>query len=153
MLIYLFLCKVVNVTSNIRFINSIDCLQQSASTYELIEDDAASIMQRKPKLTLTRPKESEFETVQRVCSVRVKSSAELEEEMIAKIPKFKAHPLNKKNHQWKPHLSAPKTPLLQTSMSARPRRIKSSEELENALKFRARSLNKKIFESKGDMDF
>ncbi|KAA8517930.1 hypothetical protein F0562_015404 [Nyssa sinensis] len=59
-------------------------------------DDAASIMQRKPKLTLTRPKEPEFETVQRVRSVGVKSSAELEEEMMAKIPKFKAHPLNKK---------------------------------------------------------
>ena len=28
--------------------------------------------------------------------MRVKSSAELEEEMMAKIPKFKARPLNKK---------------------------------------------------------
>lgn len=47
-------------------------------------------------LTLTRPKEPEFETAQRVRSVRIKSTAELEEEMMAKIPKFKARPLNKK---------------------------------------------------------
>lgn len=50
----------------------------------------------KPKLTLTRPKEPEFETAQRVRSIRIKSTAELEEEMMAKIPKFKARPLNKK---------------------------------------------------------
>lgn len=50
----------------------------------------------KPKLTLTRPKDPEFETAQRVRSVRVKSTAEIEEEMMAKIPKFKARPLNKK---------------------------------------------------------
>ncbi|KAF8370193.1 hypothetical protein HHK36_031770 [Tetracentron sinense] len=59
-------------------------------------DDAASVIQRKPRLTLTRPKEPEFETAHRVRSVRVKSSAELEEEMMAKIPKFKARPVNKK---------------------------------------------------------
>lgn len=54
-------------------------------------------MQRKPnKLTLTAPKEPEFETAQRVRPTTVKSSAELEEEMMAKIPKFKARPLNKK---------------------------------------------------------
>ena len=50
----------------------------------------------KPTLKLTRPKEPEFETAQRVRSVRVKSTAELEEEMMAKVPKFKARPLNKK---------------------------------------------------------
>nr|XP_011465500.1 PREDICTED: protein TPX2-like [Fragaria vesca subsp. vesca] len=50
----------------------------------------------KPKLTLTRPKEPEFETSQCVRSVRVKSTAELEEEMMAKIPKFKARPVNRK---------------------------------------------------------
>ncbi|XP_057505719.1 protein TPX2-like [Actinidia eriantha] len=160
--------------------------------------------ERKPKLTLTRPKEPEFETAQRVRSVRVKSSAELEEEMMAKIPKFKARPLNKKiletsslpalprstphlpefqefhletmvranhnaetstiastesaaqNHQWKFHLTAPKSPVLQTSLRARPPGIKSTEELEkevleNIPKFKARPLNKKIFESKGDL--
>ncbi|PSS05697.1 hypothetical protein CEY00_Acc18966 [Actinidia chinensis var. chinensis] len=160
--------------------------------------------ERKPKLTLTRPKEPEFETAQRVRSVRVKSSAELEEEMMAKIPKFKARPLNKKiletpslpalprstphlpefqefhletmvranhnaetstiastesaaqNHQWKFHLTVPKSPALQTSLRARPLRIKSTEELEkevleNIPKFKARPLNKKIFESKGDL--
>lgn len=57
----------------------------------------ASIIQRKPtKLTLTRPKEPELETAQRIRTVRVKSTAELEEEMMAKIPKFKARPVNKK---------------------------------------------------------
>lgn len=59
------------------------------------QDAAGSVMRRKP-LTLTRPKEPELETSQRVRSVRIKSSAELEEEMMAKIPKFKAHPVNKK---------------------------------------------------------
>ncbi|XP_028807876.1 protein TPX2 isoform X2 [Neltuma alba] len=157
----------------------------------------------KPKLTLTRPKEPEFETAQRARSVKVKSTAELEEEMMAKMPKFKARPLNKKilqaptvrivsrstpqppefkefhletaaraiqhadsasvasgksSHQepWKPHLTEPKTPLLQTSLRARPPKVKSSleleqEELEKIPKFKARPLNKKIFESKGDI--
>ena len=50
----------------------------------------------KPKLTLTRPKEPEFETAKRVRSIRVKSTAELEEEMMVKRPKFKARSLNKK---------------------------------------------------------
>lgn len=57
------------------------------------------MIQTKPRLTLTRPKEPEFETAQRARSVKVKSSAELEEEMMAKMPKFKALPLNKKVHQ------------------------------------------------------
>ncbi|KAL3017341.1 hypothetical protein AAZX31_06G271800 [Glycine max] len=157
----------------------------------------------KPKLTLTRPKEPEFETSQRIRPPRVKSSAELEEEMMAKIPKFKARPVNKKilqtatlppvprstpqlpefkefhletlarAHQnadtasmastevshkssWKHHITEPKTPLLQTSLRARPPKVKSSleleqEELEKIPKFKARPLNKKIFESKGDI--
>ncbi|XP_039046340.1 protein TPX2-like [Hibiscus syriacus] len=156
-----------------------------------------------PPLKLTRPKEPEFETAQRMRPVRVKSTAELEEEMMAKIPKFRARPLNKKifeapplpsipkstpkppefqefhletmaratknaetssvastevsrqNNQWKPHLTEPKTPVLQTSLRARPTKVKSSieleqEELEKAPKFKARPLNKKIFESKGE---
>ncbi|KAK3040493.1 hypothetical protein RJ639_028778 [Escallonia herrerae] len=170
----------------------------------MINDAAASAMQRKHKLKLTRPKEPEFETAQRVRSVRVKSSAELEEEMMAKIPKFKARPVNKKileaptlstlprstpqlpefqefhletmvranhnaetstiastesasqNHQWRPHLTAPKEPILQTSLRARPPRVKCSDELEkeelNKIpKFKARPLNRKIFESKGEL--
>ncbi|PHT62856.1 Protein TPX2 [Capsicum annuum] len=60
------------------------------------QDDPAGKMQRKHKLILTRPKEPEFVTAQRVRPTRVKSSAELEEEMMAKIPKFKARPRNKK---------------------------------------------------------
>ncbi|XP_039038446.1 protein TPX2-like [Hibiscus syriacus] len=158
-----------------------------------------------PTLKLTRPKEPEFETAQRTRPVRVKSATELEEEMMAKIPKFKARPFNKKifeaptlpslprrtpkppefqefhletmarasknaetssvastevsrqNNQWKPHLTEPKTPVLQTSLRARPTKVKSSieleqEELEKAPKFKARPLNKKIFESKGELE-
>ncbi|PON34840.1 TPX [Parasponia andersonii] len=163
-----------------------------------------SLSQTKPRLTLTRPKEPEFETARRVRSVRVKSTAEIEEEMMAKIPKFKARPLNKKileapllpavprstpqppefkefhfetmaranhnaesasiastdsshqNNQWKVHLTEPKTPLLHTSLRARPPKVKSSleieqEELEKLPKFKAKPLNKKIFESKGEL--
>ncbi|KAL0354217.1 UNVERIFIED_CONTAM: protein TPX2 [Sesamum angustifolium] len=172
-------------------------------TSSLSQSDISGANQRKPKLTLTRPKTPEFETSQRVRSVKIKSSTELEEEMMAKIPKFKARPLNKKifeaptlpplprsapqppefkefhletmsranqnaetstvastesieSHQWKSHLTAPKSPVLQTSLRARPARIKSSEELEkeeleNIPQFKARPLNRKIFESKGDM--
>lgn len=158
----------------------------------------------KPKLTLTRPKSPEFETNQRVRPARVKSAAELEEEMMAKMPKFKARTLNKKilqtstlppmprstpqppefkefhletlarahqntdsaskassevshkENSSKPHLTEPKPPLLQTSLRARPPTVKSSleieqEELEKIPKFKARPLNKKIFESKGDI--
>ncbi|XP_019172271.1 PREDICTED: protein TPX2 isoform X2 [Ipomoea nil] len=166
-------------------------------------DGMAGSVQRKPKLTLTRPKEPELETAQRYRPVKLKSSAELEEEMMAKIPKFKARPLNKKIfeapgvpplpkstpqppefkefhletmaranqnaetstvasvesnqcHPWRPHLTAPKSPTLQTLLRARPPKIKSSEELEKEEleklpKFKARPLNKKIFESKGDV--
>ncbi|KAF8409216.1 hypothetical protein HHK36_005290 [Tetracentron sinense] len=171
----------------------------------LSHDDAASVIQRKPRLTLTRPKEPEFETAHRVRSVRVKSSAELEEEMMAKIPKFKARPVNKKimeaptlpalprstpqlpefqefhlktmeranqhaetstvvsstdascQNQGKSHkLTEPRTPHLETSLRARPTKVKSSqeleqEELEKVPKFKARPLNKKIFESKGEL--
>ncbi|XP_010475004.1 PREDICTED: protein TPX2-like [Camelina sativa] len=165
-----------------------------------------SVPQNRPKLTLTRPKEPEFVTSQRARPLRVKSSAELEEEMLAKIPKFKARPVNKKilaapalpapqrstphlpefqefhlqtmaraNHHaesssvastevskqtqhndWRPHLTEPKCPVLQTMLRARPTKAKTTaeleqEELEKAPKFKAKPLNKKIFESKGEM--
>lgn len=165
---------------------------------------ANTLSHTKPKLTLTRPKSPEFETNQRVRPARVKSAAELEEEMMAKMPKFKARTLNKKilqtstlppmprstpqppefkefhletlarahqntdsaskassevshkENSSKPHLTEPKPPLLQTSLRARPPTVKSSleieqEELEKIPKFKARPLNKKIFESKGDI--
>ncbi|CAF2052228.1 hypothetical protein HID58_036977 [Brassica napus] len=188
----------------------------------------ASLPQNRTKLTLTRPKEPEFVTSQRARPLRVKSSAELEEEMLAKIPKFKARPVNKKilaapalpapqrstphlpefqvetiiilemnllfdlqeahilplqefhletmaranqhaetssvastqvskqHNDWKPHLTAPKPPVLQTMLRARPTKAKTTaeieqEELEKAPKFKAKPLNKKIFESKGEM--
>ncbi|CAB4273463.1 unnamed protein product [Prunus armeniaca] len=55
-----------------------------------------SLSQMKPKLTLTRLKEPEFETFQRVQLVRVKSTNELEEEIMAEIPKLKARPRQKR---------------------------------------------------------
>ncbi|KAJ0983007.1 hypothetical protein J5N97_011262 [Dioscorea zingiberensis] len=168
--------------------------------------DTASVIQRRPKLTLTRPKEPELETAHRVRAVRIKSSAELEEEMLAKIPKFKARPVNKKileaptlaalprsapqppefqefhlktmeranqhtetssvvsstmdtsSQDQGKHLklTEPRPPLLETSLRARPPRVKSSQELEveelqKIPKFKARPLNRKIFESKGDL--
>ncbi|KAL1355885.1 hypothetical protein HN51_007848 [Arachis hypogaea] len=185
------------------FISTAEILKRfQSSTRDLSLPSALS--NTKPKLTLTRPKEPEFETTQRVRPTKVKSSAELEEELMAKMPKFKARPLNKKilqtsslppiprsiphppefkefhletrarSHQnvdsasvastelsqkdnsWKPrHLTEPKTPVLQTSLRGRPPKLKSSmeleqEELEKAPKFKARPLNKKIFESKGN---
>ncbi|KAG9439196.1 hypothetical protein H6P81_019361 [Aristolochia fimbriata] len=164
--------------------------------------------ERRQLLKLTRPQEPEFHTVQRVRPTKVKSSAELEEEMLANMPKFKARPLNKKifeaptlpplprstpqlpefqefhlktmeraaqhtetaslpdtsnagdnscqNHQKTHMLTEPKTPRLETSLRARPTQVKSSqeleqEELEKMPKFKARPLNKKIFESKGSV--
>ncbi|CAN6211729.1 unnamed protein product [Urochloa humidicola] len=158
----------------------------------------------RPKLMLTRPKEPELQTSHRVRAVRVKSSAELEEEMLAKIPKFRARPFNKKlaeapaflplprktpqvpefnefhlktmeratrhadtcseissadtirNQSKPPKMTQQKPPQLHTAMRARPPSVKSSqelelEELEKAPKFKARPLNKKILESKGDI--
>ncbi|KAG6488319.1 hypothetical protein ZIOFF_057087 [Zingiber officinale] len=67
-----------------------------ASAPDVQQDDAASVKQRWPALTLTRPKDPELETARRVRAVRIKSSVELEEEMLAKMPKFRARPLNKK---------------------------------------------------------
>lgn len=165
--------------------------------------DAAS--QGRTKLMLTRPKEPELQTSHRVRAVRVKSSAELEAEMLAKIPKFRARPFNKKiaeapsfppplprktpqapefnefhlktmeratrnadtcsevssvdtiRSQNKPiKLTQPKPLQLHTAMRARPPSVKSSEELEleeleKVPKFKAKPLNKKILESKGDI--
>ncbi|KAG0483961.1 hypothetical protein HPP92_012045 [Vanilla planifolia] len=163
-----------------------------------------SMVQRKPKLMLTRPREPTLETAHRARAVRIKSSAELEEEMLAKMPRFKARPLNKKIleapslpapqrsvpqppdiqefhlktmeranqhvrsnadvcldnsylNQIKPlKLTEPRPPVLETTLRARPIKIKSSqelelEELEKIPKFKARPLNKKILESKGDL--
>lgn len=58
----------------------------------IISNDTSLIQ---TKLTLTRLKSPEFETNQRVCPARVKSAPELEEDMMAKMPKFKAWRLNK----------------------------------------------------------
>ncbi|KAK6157170.1 hypothetical protein DH2020_011418 [Rehmannia glutinosa] len=139
----------------------------------LSQSDAAGNLQRKTKLTLTRPKTPEFETSQRI----------FEAPSLPPLPRSTPHPPEFKefhletmsranqnaetstvastestvSHQWKPHhLTAPKSPLLQTSLRARPPKIKSSEELEkeeleNVPQFKARPLNRKILESKGDM--
>ncbi|XP_021842729.1 protein TPX2 isoform X2 [Spinacia oleracea] len=72
------------------------------------------LSQGNTKLQLTRPKEPEFVYAQRVRFQKVKSSAELEEEMMAKMPKFKARPLNKKI------LEAPSLPPLPKSHPQKP---------------------------------
>ncbi|XP_057731817.1 protein TPX2-like isoform X4 [Arachis stenosperma] len=86
-----------------------------------------------------RPKDPGFKTDQAVASASVRSTTDLDQEMVPRMPKFKAQPLNKK-----------------TSLRARPQKMKSSVELEleklaRKPKFKARPLNKKIFESKGDI--
>ncbi|KAG6541554.1 hypothetical protein Mapa_017076 [Marchantia paleacea] len=174
----------------------------------------------KRKLKLTKPKTPDFETSYRTRQIRVKSTAELEEEMLAKIPKFKARPAPKKILE--PHApptiqkttpqltefqefhlrtteralqhkateprdtntrqgssvatstdslaaelkrrrkSAPggsaqvETPHLHTAARVRPLTVKSREQLEieelaRIPKFKARPLNKRIFDSRGDM--
>ncbi|KAI4385027.1 hypothetical protein MLD38_003099 [Melastoma candidum] len=188
------------------FISAAEMIKKFQSSTRDLSLPFSSVSHGKPKLTLTRPKEPEFETAQRIRLVKVKSTAEIEEEMMAKIPKFKARPLNKKildaptlsapqrsvpkppefqefrlktmeransnaesgasiapsemtHHQaneWKPHLTEPRAPTLLTSLRARPSAVKTSveveqEELEKAPKFKARPLNKKIFESKGNL--
>ncbi|KAF3592248.1 hypothetical protein DY000_02024436 [Brassica cretica] len=57
-------------------------------------------------MTLTRLNEPEFATSQRTRPTRLKSTSELEEELLAKMPKFKARTLNKKILE-APALSAP----------------------------------------------
>ncbi|XP_078180864.1 targeting protein for XKLP2 isoform X2 [Carex rostrata] len=166
----------------------------------LRNEDSTKAIQR-PRLVLTRPKEPELQTSQRVRAVRMKSSEEIEAEMLAKMPKFKARPFNKKileapslppvnksthqplefkefnfrtserasrhadacsetssvagftfQSQKKPlKLTEARPPRLETSLRARPPKVKSSqelelEELENAPKFKARPLNKKILD-------
>ncbi|MCO5608455.1 hypothetical protein L7F22_062665 [Adiantum nelumboides] len=75
----------------------------------LLHKDASGLhFQEKPKLKLTRPKEPELETSQRTRPARVKSTAELEAELLSKIPKFKARPLNKKILESPTLLSLPK---------------------------------------------
>ncbi|XP_056843699.1 protein TPX2-like isoform X1 [Raphanus sativus] len=63
--------------------------------------------------------------------------------------------MTKQNNQ-RPHITEPKSPLLQAMLRARPIEAKTSteieqEELKKVPKFRARPLNKKIFESRGEM--
>ncbi|MED6123549.1 hypothetical protein PIB30_050178 [Stylosanthes scabra] len=97
-----------------------------------------------------RPKEPGLKSDQAV------ASADLEQETSPTMSKFKAQTLNKKENPWKRILTEPKTPTFQTSLRARPQKLKSSvelelEELARKPKFKARPLNKKIFESKGDI--
>ncbi|KAG8641411.1 probable serine/threonine-protein kinase At1g54610 isoform X1 [Manihot esculenta] len=62
---------------------------------------------------------------------------------------FVSTEVSHQNNHWKPHLTEPKTPLLHTTLRARPPKVKSSlelekEELEKIPKFKARPLNKKL---------
>ncbi|KAL2621963.1 hypothetical protein R1flu_002168 [Riccia fluitans] len=180
----------------------------TGGSQELMDD------QEKRKLKLTKPKTPEFETSHRTRQIKVKSTAELEEEMLAKVPKFKARPAPKKILEPQPpptvqkpapqapefqefHLrtmeramqhkcaelrdastqqqgssvaastdsfaaelkrgvSLVEPPHLLTATRVRPTTVKSREEQEleelaNMPKFKARPLNKRIFESRGDM--
>ncbi|KAF3330114.1 protein TPX2-like protein [Carex littledalei] len=177
-----------------------DNLRISQNNNKSLHEDSSQAI-RRPRLVLTRPKEPELQTSQRVRAVRVKSSEEIEAEMLAKMPKFKARPFNKKileaptlppvnksthqplefkefnfktserasrhadassetssvagftfQSQKKPlKLTEARPPQLETSLRARPTKVKSSqelelEEIENATKFKARPLNKKILD-------
>eukprot|EP00249_Psilotum_nudum_P005062 c18542_g1_i2 orf=271-2646(+) len=176
--------------------------------------DSESVLPKGTVLKLTRPKEPELETSQRVRPPRVKSFFELEEEMLASIPKFKARPLKRKmleaptlplfsrstahlpefqefnlrtmeralmqqgnlksiegsstlaqpiselKDMRRPAIERVRTtfgvPHLETSLRARPPRVKSTEEMEQEElakrpKFKARPFNKRIFSSRGDM--
>ncbi|KAL3692098.1 hypothetical protein R1sor_005749 [Riccia sorocarpa] len=174
------------------------------------------------KLKLTKPKTPEFETSHRTRQIKVKSTAELEQEMLAKVPKFKARPAPKKILDPQPPLTVQKPalpppefqefhlrtneralqhkcderevggqqqgtsavatsmdsigaelkrrrksapgvgqfqiepPHLLTATRTRPITVKSREELEieeiaKMPKFKARPLNKRIFESRGEL--
>lgn len=157
------------------------------------------------KLKLTVAKSPAFGTSQRARPSKVKSAAELEEDMLAKLSKFKARPLPKKileapalptftkstpqvqefqefhlhtmdraqhhasssalssadtlsiSNVPKPRdLTKPRPPQLETANRVRTSTVKSREELEEEElaklpKFKARPLNKMIFESKGDL--
>ncbi|CAM6109343.1 unnamed protein product [Calypogeia fissa] len=177
----------------------------------------------KRRMKLTKPKTPEFETSHRIRQAKVKSTAELEAEMLAKVPKFKARPAPKKMLEAPPppvvqksaphepefqefhfrtteralqhkgtsaaqkmqheqtsvatptdsqsvadlqkrrksapgskQLSEPRNPHLHTAERARPIAVKSTEELEleelaKVPKFKARPLNKRILESKGEL--
>lgn len=182
--------------------------EQLHKQQSLSHDGTGAPSQNPRALMLTIPKDPGLETAQRSRPTRFKSVEELEEEMLAKIPKFKARPLNKKIleapllpplHKTVPQLpefqefhlktmerslqhssassstdsavipdkrrcesvtavvlTEPRPPHLETSLRARPPKVKSSEELEEEElqkipKFKARPLNKKIFCSKGDL--
>ncbi|GKA05333.1 protein TPX2, partial [Tanacetum coccineum] len=118
---------------------------------------ASLMMLRKPKLMQTRPTEPPFKTSQSVCLVNIRSSA-------VQTPKFERQRMIRKsaetttvasvettprNHQCKPHHTTPKI-ALRTSLTAR--KPKSEiEQQEKTSSFKARPLNKKILESKGEL--
>lgn len=62
----------------------------------LAHDGTGAPFQKYKTLILTIPKDPGLETAQRSRPTRFKSADELDEEMLAKIPKFKARALNKK---------------------------------------------------------
>lgn len=86
-------------------------LHQQSLTHH---DGTGAPFQKHKALILTIPKDPGLETAQRSRPTRFKSADELEEEMLAKIPKFKARPLNKKI------LEAPLLPPLQKTVPQLP---------------------------------
>ncbi|PWA44320.1 targeting protein for XKLP2 [Artemisia annua] len=118
---------------------------------------AGGMMLRKAKLMQTMPTEPAFKTSQSVCLGNIRSSA-------VQTPKFERRPLIRKsaeattvvsvettprNYQRKPYLTTPKI-ALRTSLTARKPKIEI-EQQEKVSNFKARPLNKKILESKGEL--
>uniref|UniRef100_A0A803N1N6 Targeting protein for Xklp2 n=1 Tax=Chenopodium quinoa TaxID=63459 RepID=A0A803N1N6_CHEQI len=114
--------------------------------------DGGGSVQGKSKLQLTRPKKPDFVSSQRVRLIKVKSSAELEEEMMTKMPKFKARLLNKKI------LEAPTLPPLPKSLPRKPKfqefhletleRANKNAEVSSVVSTES---GHQIFESKGEL--
>lgn len=84
--------------SNERKWNSASKCRTSVQLHKqsLAHDSTGAPSQKHKTLILTIPKDPGLGTAQRSRPTRFKSADELEEEMLAKIPKFKARPLNKK---------------------------------------------------------
>ncbi|XP_059063117.1 protein TPX2 isoform X2 [Cryptomeria japonica] len=119
-----------------------------------------------PKNSLLKPTRQgcpELETAQRVRPMRVKSSIEIQEGLISKIPKLVSHTLHRKSAEKQGHSSVtrvnmkrPKESRLENALCALPPKLKTSEELEqkeleNLPAFSAGGINGKRCCSKGSM--
>ncbi|RWR79781.1 protein TPX2 [Cinnamomum micranthum f. kanehirae] len=147
----------------------------------LSHDDASSMMQGKQRLTLTRPQEPQFETALRARPVKKNPGSAFIADSSRSTPQRpdfqefhlktmeRAHQhssvasstdssscQNNANQGKVPKLTEARTPRLETALRSRPTKVKNSqeleqEELEKMPKFKARRLNRKIFESRGEI--